>query len=66
MKSILEEFGYSKFDIENRVIECWNNIFDLKNPNHFYFEAEDNSYSDKSDNYSNAKTDQYNYISKKY
>ena len=29
------------------------------------FEAEDNSYSDKSDNYSNAKTDQYNYISKK-
>ena len=28
------------------------------------FEAEDNSYSDKSDNYSNAKTDQYNYISK--
>lgn len=43
MKSILEEFGYSKFDIENRVIECWNNIFDQKNPNHFYFEAEDNT-----------------------
>ena len=43
MKSILEEFGYSKFDIENRVIECWNNIFDQKNPNHFYFDAEDNT-----------------------
>ena len=43
MKSILEEFGYSKFDIENRVIECWNNIFDQKNPDHFYFEAEDNT-----------------------
>ena len=43
MKSILEEFGYSKFDIENRVIECWNNIFDQKNPNHFYFESDDNT-----------------------
>lgn len=40
MKSIFEELGYSKFDIENKVIECWNNIFDQKNPNHFYFEAE--------------------------
>lgn len=41
MKSLLEEFGYSKFDIENRVIECWNNIFDQKNPNHFYFDVDD-------------------------
>ena len=43
MKSILEEFGYSKFDIENRVIECWNNIFDKSNPNHFYFDSDDNT-----------------------
>lgn len=40
MRNLLEELGYSKFDIENRVIECWNNIFDQKNPNHFYFETE--------------------------
>lgn len=43
MKNLLEEYGYSKFDIENRVIECWNNIFDQKNPNHFYFDADDDS-----------------------
>ncbi|MBP5520371.1 MAG: xylanase [Treponema sp.] len=41
MRNLFEELGYSKFDIENRVIECWNNIFDQKNPNHFYFEADD-------------------------
>ena len=23
MNSLLEEYGYSKFEIENRVIECW-------------------------------------------
>lgn len=40
MRSLLEEFGYKKFDIENKIIECWNNIFDQKNPNHFYFETE--------------------------
>ena len=41
MTSLLEKYGYSKFDIENRVIDAWNNIFDQKNPNHFYFEAPD-------------------------
>lgn len=40
MKSLLEEYGYSKFEIESRVMECWNNIFDQHNPNHFYFDAE--------------------------
>lgn len=41
MKSLLEEYGYNKFEIESRVMECWNNIFDQTNPNHFYFDAED-------------------------
>lgn len=40
MKSIFEEFGYSKFDVENKVIECWNNIFDQNNKNHFYHEVD--------------------------
>lgn len=40
MRNILEECGYSRFEIEDRIIECWNNIFDQKNPNHFYFDAE--------------------------
>lgn len=43
MKSLLEELGYSKFDIETRMMECWNNIFDQNNPNHFYFEDKDNT-----------------------
>lgn len=43
MKSLLEEYGYSKFEIENRVMECWNNIFDQQNPNHFYYTAKDST-----------------------
>lgn len=41
MKNIFEDYGYSKFDVENRIIDCWNNIFDKANPNHFYFDAGD-------------------------
>lgn len=40
MKSVLEDFGYSKFEIETKLIDCWNNIFDLSNKNHFYFPVE--------------------------
>ena len=43
MRNLFEEYGYSKFDIENKVIDCWNEIFDPKNPNHFYFDAPDNT-----------------------
>ena len=43
MRNLFEEYGYSKFDIENKVIDCWNEIFDSKNPNHFYFDAPDNT-----------------------
>lgn len=43
MKSLFEEMGYNKFEIENRLIECWNNIFDQKNPNHFYFNGDDDT-----------------------
>lgn len=38
MRNLFEETGYKKFEIENKVIKCWNEIFDQKNPNHFYFE----------------------------
>lgn len=41
MRNIFEECGYSRFEIENKVIECWNQIFDQNNPNHFYFETSD-------------------------
>lgn len=44
MESLLEKCGYSKFEIEDRVIACWNNIFDQKNPNHFYIENDDTGY----------------------
>lgn len=40
MRNLFEEYGYSRFEIEDRVIDCWNNIFDQKNQNHFYFDAE--------------------------
>ena len=43
MQSLLEQYGYSKFDIENKVIECWNTIFDQTNKEHFYFDSEDNT-----------------------
>ena len=43
MSSFLEECGYSKVEIENRINECWNSIFNQNNPNHFYFEDEDNT-----------------------
>lgn len=43
MSSILEEFGYSKFEIENKVIECWNNIFDQTSPDRLFFYADDNT-----------------------
>lgn len=40
MKSLFEEFGYKKFDVENKLIECWNNIFDQNNKSHFYHEVD--------------------------
>ena len=39
MRNLFEECGYSRFDIENKVIECWNEIFNQQNPNHFYFDC---------------------------
>ena len=39
MRNLFEEYGYSRFDIENKVIECWNEIFNQQNPNHFYFDC---------------------------
>ena len=41
MRNFFEECGYSRFEIEDRVIGCWNEIFNLKNPNHFYFDSGD-------------------------
>lgn len=41
MRSLLEEVGYSRFDIENRIVECWKNIFDQTNKNRIYFETSD-------------------------
>jgi len=39
MRNLFEECGYSRFDIENKVIDCWNEIFNQQNPNHFYFDC---------------------------
>ena len=39
MRNLFEEYGYSRFDIENKVIDCWNEIFNQQNPNHFYFDC---------------------------
>ncbi|MCR4630860.1 MAG: xylanase [Treponema sp.] len=41
MRNLFEECGYSRFDIENKVIDCWNEIFNQQNPNHFYFDCGD-------------------------
>jgi len=41
MRNLFEECGYSRFEIEDKVIDCWNQIFDQKNPNHFYFDCGD-------------------------
>ena len=39
MRNLFEECGYSRFDIENKVIDSWNEIFNQQNPNHFYFDC---------------------------
>ena len=39
MRNLFEEYGYSRFDIENKVIDSWNEIFNQQNPNHFYFDC---------------------------
>ncbi len=41
MRHIFEELGYSRFEVEDRVMDAWNNIFDASNPNHFYFDCGD-------------------------
>lgn len=43
MRNLFEELGHSKFEIEDKVISCWNNIFDKKEPSHFYFDADEHS-----------------------
>ena len=39
MRNLFEEYGYSRFDIENKVIDSWDEIFNQQNPNHFYFDC---------------------------
>ncbi|MCR4579328.1 MAG: xylanase [Treponema sp.] len=61
MRNIFEECGYSRFEIEDRVIKAWNEIFDQKNPNHFYFDvADDMGYMEDTGN-DDARTEGMSY-----
>ena len=41
MRNLFKECGYSQFDIEDKVMSCWNTIFDQRSAHRLYFETTD-------------------------
>lgn len=61
MRNFLAECGFSQFEIEDRVINCWNAIFDTNNPEHFYYNSKDDSGYIKDTGNNDARTEGMSY-----